>query len=403
VEWDHGTTIVADRGERTVTLRFSALSGEGRAFQGNDVDYRVTHGIRVDGAAPADIEKIEVFTDSLVRTSRIRVAFDDGKVTEPRPVGWSTYNCDLVSIEGEAGSELIDGREVILPAAPEGRQSFQAEVRHLVSPHSTSHDAGLLTFRTAEDTFTISVDQLSTSGPIWYEPGGVFITLASDSTTLADYRREVLRRRGPPSRDDAAGMPKALGDIAAMVSLLPEQTLAGVTRGQPERQPVAMIVGCKYNRNRYRIETNGDVTMEPRDYASQGDRFCFGLGRWSRVANYSDPAPALGSHVERRRGGLRVHEEAFAVPLLKRVGEDLEADEPTACMLRFTFTNEQVEPAMAVLPIRFSSRATHDKGPYQGHDRTADPAAPNCISTRHLGRSAFASGIPRRSGFMPSP
>ena len=87
-------------------------------------------------------------------------------------------------------------------------------------------------------------------------------------------------------------MPAAEGSIGSMVSQMPEQSLSGARLGQPGRHPVAMMLGCKYNQNRFRIETDGDITMENGYGSDRAHRYFFGMERWSRVANYTDPAPA---------------------------------------------------------------------------------------------------------------
>ena len=229
----------------------------------------------------------------------------------------------------ETGTKRLDDTRVRLLEGLPARRSFLVDVRHLVSSHRFAHDEGLVTFDLSEKTFTVSLDALRASGPIWYEEAGVFLTLASDATTFEAYQKEVLRRGVAPKPRGPAGEARASGSIASMVVQRPEQSLSGVKQGQPERQPVAMMLGCKYNHNRYRIEVNGDITMEMGDYGGDSaHRFMFGMGRWSRVANYTDPAPVLIHHVERRDGALRVHQESFAVPLLKPVGAALEGDEP---------------------------------------------------------------------------
>ena len=46
-----------------------------------------------------------------------------------------------------------------------------------------------------------------------------------------------------------------------MVSQMPEQSLSGARLSLPERHPVAMMFGSKHDQNRFRIETDGDMTM----------------------------------------------------------------------------------------------------------------------------------------------
>jgi hypothetical protein len=296
VSWDKGAVRVEKAGPRTAVLRFDLLGKEGVSFTAGDVDYRYTLGIRVDGVTPEAIERIEVYTASKPTQTRIRLMLDAGKPVNVKEAKLSGYNCEIVKLEAGRGTKLLEGDRIGLVEGTPAQRDFLVDVRHLVSPHRFAHDEGLVTFGMADQTFTISMDALLAQGPIWYEDEGVFVTLASDPTSLEAYQREVQRRGGPGRTGEASGMPTAEGRIASMVSQMPEQSLSGARLGQPERQPVAMILGCKYNQNRFRIETDGDITMENGYGSEQAHRFFFGLDRWSHVANYTDPAPALICH-----------------------------------------------------------------------------------------------------------
>ncbi len=376
VSWDKGAVRVLKSGQHRAVLRFDPLSREGVSFNGGDVDYRYTLGIRVEGVTPDSIERIEVYTASKPTLTKFRVMLDAGKPVNGKDVKLSVYNCEIANLESGRGTEPQERCRVGLLEGSLGPRNFLVDVQHLVSPHRFAHDEGLVTFGMADQTFTISMNALLAQGPVWYEDGGVFVTLASDPNSFEAYQREVRRRGGPGRRGEASGVPSAEGSIASMVSQMPEQSLSGARLGQPERHPVAMMLGCKYNQNRFRIETDGDITMENGYGSEQAHRFFFGMGRWSRVANYADPAPALIYHVERRSGDLRVHQESFAVSLIKPVGEDLSADDPTVCMVRFTLQNEGRLPITATLPIEFSSRSQHTRHPYQDGARSGVPVGP---------------------------
>jgi len=376
VAWDKGAVRVEKAGRRTAVLRFEPLSKESVPFNGGDADYRYTLGIRVDGVTPDQIERLEVYSASKPTRTQIRIMLDAGKRVDANEIKLSGHNCTIVKLAAEKGTRLLGADQMALFERPSAPRSFLADIRHLVSAHRFAHDDGLVTFGMGDKTFTISMDALLAQGPIWYEDGGFFVTLAADLTSFDTYQREVRRRGGPGRTGEASGVPAAEGSIASMVSQMPEQTLSGARLGQPERHPVAMMLGCKYNQNRFRIETDGDITMENGYGSDRAHRFFFGLGRWSRVANYADPAPALIYHVERRSGDLRVHQESFAVPLLKPVGEDLSADDPTVCLVRFTLRNEGHLPITATLPVEFSSRSQHTRHPYQDGARSGVPAGP---------------------------
>jgi hypothetical protein len=394
VSWDKGAIRVEKTGPRTAALRFGPLSKEGVSFTAGDVDYRYTLGVRVNGVTADAIEHIAVYTASKPTRTKIRVMLDAGMRVDASEIKLSGYNSTIVNVAAEEGTKRLGGDHIGLLEVPPMQRRFLADIRHLVSPHRLAHDEGLITFELADKTFTISMDSLLAQGPIWHEDGGAFVTLASDPTSFDAYLREVQRRGGPSRTGEASGVPAAEGSIASMVRQMPEQSLSGARLGQPERHPVAMMLGCKYNQNRFRIETDGDITMENGYGSEQAHRFFFGMGRWSRVANYTDAAPALIYHVERRSGDLRVHQETFVVPLRKPVGEELGADEPTVCLVRFTLRNEGHLPITAALPIEFSSRSQHTRHPYQDGARSGVPAGPRdaLTLTNYPGAATDADG-----------
>jgi len=280
VAWDRGAVRVEKTGRRTAVLRFEPLSKEGVPFNAGEADYRYTLGVRVDGVPPDQIKRIAVYSASKPTRTRIRVMLDAGRPANVSEVELSGHNCTIVKLAAEKGTKLLGGGRVGLLEGPSSQRSFLADIRHLVSAHRLAHDDGLVTSGMADKTFTISMDALLAQGPIWYEDGGFFVTLASDLTSVEAYQREVRRRGGPG-----------------------------------------------------------------------------------------------------RTGDLRIHQESFAVPLLKPVGEDLSADDPTVCLVRFTLRNEGHLPITATLPIEFSSRSQHTRHPYQDGARSGVPAGPRDVLT----------------------
>ena len=105
VSWDKGAVRVLKSGQHRAVLRFDPLSREGVSFNGGDVDYRYTLGIRVEGVTPDSIERIEVYTASKPTLTKFRVMLDAGKPVTGKDVKLSVYNCEIANLESGRGTE----------------------------------------------------------------------------------------------------------------------------------------------------------------------------------------------------------------------------------------------------------------------------------------------------------
>jgi len=317
-----------------------------------DGTYRRTLGIRIDGVEPASVAGIEVFTKAEVVSSEIRVTLDARKRTPGNSIALSAYNASIDEVTPESGVQV---HGLNLDLTEHGARSFRIRLTHLKPEGYFSYDEGLVTFALDHDAFTISLDSLAKQGPIWYAEEGVFITLAGDTTTFADYEK---RNEGKKT-------------TAELVVERTEQSLGNSLNGQPRPHQCAGGLGCKHCRQRFWIEPNCDIVfhrynidpIKGRDTqrfknAGRNGRLFFGLERWSATGRSLEPGPTMILNSSYKRDSLVLKTQAFAVPLDRPIFDDLEGDDTIICLMKFKLHNKGSEPTSVEIPISYSSDST---------------------------------------------
>ncbi len=374
-QWQQAAVDAERVGDKVIVLTFKGLASELEEADGYDVKFRRTLGIRVVSPDERMPEKVEVYTESECRTSKIRVTFEEAKTAES--VRLSGFNAMVSEDAREAGV-------------------LSLTVEHLVPAHAYSYDEGLLTFESDDDAFTVSLDALAKQGPIWFEEWGVFITLAGDPTTQQDYK---ARNSGKQT-------------IGQRVTARREQSYSGAMHGLPRAHPCACTVGCKHARQRFWLEPNGDIMtmhcnlhwVRGRDTdrcKTDGDaRFLFGLDNWQLAGRHFDPAPVLAYNTNLMRDAVTLEQKTFAVPLEKSIFDDVLGDDTIICLSRFRFTNTGDEPAVVELPIDYSDKSSRSWNRPEARDIMDDhliPASPReKLSVEDLAVTDV-SGVPLRA------
>ena len=370
--WQKAAVSVTRETASRVAVTFRGTAAEFPAMPDYDVAFRRTLGVRIDAADPSAVKAVRVFTRSAPARTRLRVELDAGRRTRSRSIWFDGYNAFLRAVTPGPGTTFTDG---MLQLGGAGRRSFALDVLHICPAHRYAGDDGHVRFILDGDSFTISLPSMEKQGPIWFAETGIYVALAGDPTTFAEYRA-------------ACGKQKT---VAEMVAELPEHDPAAAMLGQPRPHGVACALGCKHARQRFWIEPNGDVVLpkwnvtaitgkDTGRYANEGTgRFFFGLEGWQALAHYPDPAPALANNLRCRRNAVEVEQLAFAVPLERSIlhGEPA-GDEHVVCLVRFRFTNTGAAPATAELPVSHSRDSGMGMNPYHlGARRHDEWAAPN--------------------------
>ncbi|MCP4642135.1 MAG: hypothetical protein GY851_16950, partial [bacterium] len=273
-KWQPAAVNLELAGNRAV-FTFTGLNAEFPDADDYNVTFRRTLGLRIDTPDPEAIRRSFVFTASPAGTTSLRITLDAGQETPAARLCLGGYNLTVPDEFAELDMARERGRLIT--------------VHHMTPERSLSGDDPLLTVRLADDAFTVNLMDLAAQGPIWFEDMGVFITHADDDTSFDHYRKQHAHAK----------------TLTQQVLDRPEQSLAGAYHGQPRPHCVNFAVGCKHARQRFRIEPNGDIDLEAREFADVPGkdtdrikqaftaRFLFGLERWRIFARFPDPDPVL--------------------------------------------------------------------------------------------------------------
>lgn len=359
--WQKAMIEVHPQDARTLRVTFKGLSAEFPQMTGYDVHFRRTLGVKVEVPDPSQILAVKIFTTSTPTVTHLRVWLDAGMRTPRKRVRLGTYNASLSREVLEPKGVRTSGKTIEL--LPEARRSFVLRVTHMVPAHRYCGDEGHLTFWLDNDALTICLQSLKEEGPIWYAEKGVYITFADDPTTFEEYQKRIASAKTLNQR----------------VREHREQTYAGAFNGQPRPHAVSYNLGCRHNRQRFRLEPNGDLVLarwnvtsipgkDTTRFLCDGDaRFFFGLERKTILARFPDPAPVLAYNILARDGSIAIEQKGFAVPLERPISdESLASDDTVVAMVRFCFKNTGDTPAVAELPVSYSHRSGRSHNAYAG-------------------------------------
>jgi hypothetical protein len=337
----------------TATFRFRGLLAEEieETPKGYDVEFRRTMALQLTVPDWTQVRRIAVYTTSVSTLHLLRVELDAGKRTRGRNLKLFGYNTRIAGLGSLRGAAAAGCDELTL--GKRKNRSFVIKVEHMAPAHRYCGDAGLVEFHLDHDSFTLSLEALAAEGPIWYAEEGVYVALADDPTTFAEYR----------------GKQASAQTINERVATRPEHSYARAFLGQPRPHAVAYTLGCKHSPQRFWLEPNGDLVLHKDNltrlahpglsaarFLNKGNaRFFFSLEEWSGTARFTDPPPVPVYHLGFRQRTLRLEQEVLCVPLGRSILDgEMEFDEPTVALMRFRFKNLGDAPVEARLPIRYS-------------------------------------------------
>ncbi len=358
-KWVDAAVEVEQVKANALQFRFKPLRVEIPDFPGAesyDVTFRRTLGLRVIGN-DEQVSTLRVFTRSQPVQNSLRIELNAGKRTPAQRFEVSGYNA---AVRGVTGPDEIVPSNRSISFNTEQIGSFRLEIEHMLPIHRYTHDDGLILFEMEQDAFTISLAALHEEGPIWYEDAGIYIALASQTETFAQYHARIEGSQTITQRVSAL----------TLSGHLPEQSLAGAMNGQPRPHPIPYCFGCKHARQKFWVEPWGDIVLnewmlvrqpgaDTHRWKNEGDaRFFFGLEQWAPLGRHNDPWPVMAYNQQFRRDSISVQQKCFAVPLMQSIlaGESA-ADDTIVALVRFRFENAGDKPARAQLPVAYSSKA----------------------------------------------
>ncbi len=315
-------------------INFQPLCAELPECTDYNVLFRRTMGLQIQ--ADTQIDEMKVYSRWEPTSTTLQVRLDCGGETSGGIKAVHGYNAVIEGIDGQ----LSD-------------RSFKVHVSYLQTAMAHAGDCGHVRFELEHDQFTISLDSLTSQGPIWYEPEHIYITRADDPTSFEDYLKSI----------------EGSSTLNERVLATHDQGLGGALMGQPRAHPVSNSIGCKYARQRFWVEYNGDlvltrsnidlVTMSdtPRYLNKSDARLFFGLESWRSMGRFADPAPVLAQNLHFVSDGVVCEQKSYAIPLLKSIDEPLTGDDSIVAMARLRFRNDGFTPTKVELPLEYSDES----------------------------------------------
>ena len=356
-KWQEAAIAINHLSPRKMEILFKDLAREFPEMTDYNVTFRRTLGVKLDGPKDQVIKSIAVFTTSSPSRTLLKVRLDAGRKTQGKFLRLKGYNALIKAIQPIKGVSVGNGEVKLLKARS---RIFSLDILHMKPSGRYCYDDGHITFETDKDAFTVSLASLELEGPIWYEDRGIFINKAEDSVSFEDYRNAH----------------KHSLTISDKVKSRPEQSYAGAFYGQPRGHATSYNLACKHARQRFWLETNGDVLLNKSNvtrvtgkdtplYKNEGSaRFFFGLEKWASVARFPDPEPALVYNIHLKKDSLFLEQKSLAVPLLSPdLKNESKGDDPIAALLLFRFQNRGDKTVVAELPIHYSQDSRRSFNP----------------------------------------
>ena len=372
-KWQEAAIIVNRLGPQKVEISFKDLVEEFPDMKDYNVLFRRTLGVKLDETQDQDIKSLSVFTTSSPARTLLEVRLDAGRKTPGKSLGLKGYNALIKTIIPIKGISVKKNEVKILKASS---RIFKLDILHMKSLGRYFNDDGHITFETEKDAFTISLASLELEGPIWYADKGIFIKKALDPVSFEEYRESQ----------------KNSLSISGKVKSRPEQSYACAFSGQPRAHAVSYNLACKHARQRFWLESNGDVLLNKsnvtringRDtplYKNKGSaRFFFGLEKWASVARFPDPEPVLVYNILMKKDALWLEQKSFAVPLLSPdFQKETKGDDPIVALVRFRFQNRGDKAVVAELPIHYSQDSRRTFNPLMHPPDQDDNLVPKSV------------------------
>jgi hypothetical protein len=352
--------VVAERSRRenTVYLEFKPLTeGENanlRNIPGYAPSFRKTLKIRVrlDGNQPG-YSRLRAYGESLWNQRHIDVETGcEGKTAEQ--LSATAYN-----------GEILGSAELPTP-----RHGLRLTVLYTEHPPQSA-DRTVLTIRSGNDAFGVSLDDILIQKDIYVRPFGVFVADEESGSTFRSYVESGRLRPGQ--------------DIIGRVSSQPEQSLEQAS-GQIPALAMAYRSGrhsLRYyplgfpgSREKYGLDFNGNLFISKRGSKAmkedtahmlwEGDQIYFRIGTGdvpdfresensARQELLDDWLPRITTHWEDR--GLIFEEQAYSTLLDAPLDDQqLHGNEPSITMLKVDVRNPRSSPATARIWLQIDPR-----------------------------------------------
>jgi hypothetical protein len=355
-EWKEAkTSLKVDKDEWIFT--FNPVSEE---FPDLDFDaiYRRTLKVRVVSSQELEVERFEVYTDSVWR--KMEVAMEWGCSAEKMQSGSiEVLNGELQSLEPFSPASAI---QVQRPNSWECRgknatDGVKAVIWYAYNADGESFDTSIVTVRTNTNGFSFDMHDLDAGERIFIKDFDILISASAWNVSLEGFKRQL------------AQSPE--GAIYDLIHKMPEQTLQKAWAEMPPKgRGIHFIMSCKGRRQKFGVDTHGHVFCPKlwnfRVKGKYSDRFlwaddtiCYGFGFPEREPDErhleGDLLPIIYS--KWLEDDIAYEQEAFATLLFKDALGDLESedsidgDDPVALMVKMTLSSRGPSPKAVTLDL----------------------------------------------------
>ncbi|MBI3852858.1 MAG: NPCBM/NEW2 domain-containing protein [Verrucomicrobia bacterium] len=284
--------------------------------------------------------RLSAFTRSSWATTNLFVQFE-------RPKAGARGELTICNGEPVAKSEI---RNLKAGIAWKLSQPLHVSVR-FSRPSSFKSDPTVLQFRLPTGNVGVAVEDVLTNDCVYLPDLSLFVAREPLPVTLADYKRRIAGRK----------------TILEEVRALPDQTLAQAmarTHHDFQREgPVLLSLAC--DNVKFVVERDGVVRCVVATNAAVVKHETwlelkpqFGDGKPGNLSRTLDggwlPIPIITV----ARDGVEYRQRSFVAPCDEPGGEPARFNRRSVCVVEFTITNTQSNPAEAMLSLNFADRRT---------------------------------------------
>jgi hypothetical protein len=306
-------------------------------------DYAATFRYTLKVAVVSDatlpkIDKVEMFTDSVLQERDVRLVFQN-------------------DVQAKVGvfNGFLKQAEQISPKA------YRLHLQVASNPDPNTYDRTMVTVQT-DKTFTFAVDDL--------KDGAIFVPSHGAAVLPNDDGRDFVA----VERDQSKTKEK---NITARVVAMPEQTWSNAWNGFPAKKSVIYFpLGLDGGRQKFLLNADGSILFRSNDQylqrrpgidtprlALEPGPVTIGFGLPKNLAKRwieEDSIPIC--HTQWIINDMNVEEVAFVTPLLgaHSAGSVPPSDTTTVFMARITYSNNTSQAQMVALPLAYGAKGNAD-------------------------------------------
>jgi hypothetical protein len=335
-EWKDADVKVTLESAKAI-FEFNPINAKEFADLGDfNATYRRTLKLRIafEDKKP-NIDLIAIYTDSIWKTTKIKIEWNDGFADKDWNGDISVYNGKMFGCANSEGFIL-------------------AKIKYAQNEDVNSTDKTIITLRNGQKSFSFLVDDIINGEKIFVKDLDILVTNADDNIDYQTFKKEW-----------EANHKKTVYD---MIFDLPEQTYSKSWNDMPKKRGRGfMPLGCDGGRQKFGVEPNGDV-FYPKNYIArvkgkdtdrllwEGSwiRYSFGFPNVDLKERYIEDGYLPIIHAIWENDGITYSQSAFATTLGQDILSDelMQGDDPTILLAKVTLGNMANETQNVTLKLK---------------------------------------------------